>query len=319
MISIIIPVYNVESYIEGTMKSLLNQTYTDYELILVDDGSKDNSIEIAINLINDHGFKKYIVIKQENSGQGAARNAGMFQAKGEWIYFMDADDLLPEYTLDMMFKAAEETSADITFCGFEYSKNGVIEKKKSTCKTNVYTSEEMQKAFLLRKKKILAPGTLYKSEWLKNKEIVFPKLRFSEDAYFLWNAIIKATRIAEVEACLYTYIVRGNSIMTSSKFTDIKKSYNAFCKLDCDFQKNDNVIREVKRWMLPRWVLGIMRANAGVMKWGDYSSFMKELSYKEHCKNLSGFPDVRVDIMKSISLFSLRAFFLVASKRNPYL
>lgn len=319
MISIIIPVYNVEAYIESTIKSLLNQTYTNYELMLVDDGSRDKSIEIAINLINGHGFKEYTVIEQKNSGQGAARNAGMFKARGEWIYFMDADDLLPENALDMMLKAAESTSADITFCSFEYSKNGLVEKKRIECKTNIYTSEEMQRAFLLRKKKILVPGTLYKSEWLRNKKIVFPELRFSEDVYFLWNAIIKATRIAEVEACLYTYIVRGNSTMTSSKFTDIKESYDAFCRLNNDFQKNDDIIREVKRWMLSRWILGIMRANAGVMRWGEYNSFMKELSYREHCKNLRGFPDVRVNMMRNICLFNLRAFYSIASKRNPYI
>lgn len=319
MISIIIPVYNVEKYIEDTIKSILNQTYTDYELILVDDGSCDRSIEIAKNLIEGYGLKEYTVIVEENSGLGAARNAGMSKARGEWIYFMDADDLLPENALSVILKVAEKTSSDITFCGFEFSKSGLVEKKVSEYKTSIYTSEEMQLAFLLRQKKILAPGTLYKSEWLRNEQIVFPQLRFSEDGYFLWKAIIKANRVAEIEGCLYTYIIRGNSIMTSSKFSDIKKSYDAFCGLNDEFQKDNSVINEVKRWMLSRWVLGVMRANAGVMKWREYYSFMQKLSYKKHCRNLQGFPDTRVSLMRNIILFNLKIFYLIASKRNPYI
>jgi Glycosyltransferases involved in cell wall biogenesis len=319
MISIIIPVYNVEGYIENSMKSIFDQTFTDYELILVDDGSSDKSIEIVKKLIESHRFKKYEIITEKNSGQGVARNTGMLKARGEWIYFMDADDLLPRNALAVMQEVAEKSLADMVFCGFEFSKNGLINKEVNEYKTNLYTSKEIQLAYLLRKKKILVPGTLYRSKWLQKKEVVFPQLRFSEDVYFLWKAITKAQRVAEIDGCLYTYIVRKNSTMTSSKFSNIKKSYEEFYELSLEFQKDNRVIKEVKRWMLSRWVLGIMRANAGIMKWNEYNIFMQKLSYKEHCRNLKGFPDQRVNLMRNISLFNLRVFYLTASKRNPYL
>lgn len=319
MISVVIPVYNVEDYIANSIKSILKQTYTDYELILVDDGSSDRSIEVAEELLEINGFKKYVVIKEENSGQGVARNIGMSKVRGEWIYFMDSDDMLPENTLSVMVRAAEKTLADIVFCGFEFSENGLIEKSEDNYKTNIYTSEAIQLEFLLRRKKILVPGTLYKSDWLRDKKIVFPSLRFSEDVYFLWNAIIKAKRVTEVEGCLYTYIVRGNSTMTRPPILNIKKSYEKFCELNIRLQTDRNVIEEVKKWMLPRWVFGVMRASAGVMKWDVYKKLMGELSYKRHCKNLKGFPDIRVSLMRKLVFFNLSVFYMMASKWNPYI
>lgn len=319
MISIIIPVYNVEAYIENSLKSVFNQTYTDYEIILVDDGSRDKSIEIAQKLIENHSFKNCTIITEENSGQGVARNAGMLRASGEWLYFMDPDDLIPTDALSVLLEVAEKTTADMTFCEWRYSRNGLIEERKGEYKFSQYTSGEIQLAFLLRKKKILVPGTLFRRTWLLNENIVFPQLRFSEDINFLWNAIAKAERVAEVDYCLYIYMVRGNSTMTSSKLSHIKQSYDGLCRVNDAFQKDGRVTEEVKRWMLSRWVFGIMRASAGVMKWTEYKALIEQLSYKKHCRDLQGFPDLKVGLMRKIFLCSPKMFYVIAARWNPYI
>lgn len=316
MISIIIPVYNVEAYIESSLTSIFNQTYTDYELILVDDGSQDKSMETAKKLIEYHEFKNYIVITEENSGQGAARNAGMLRASGEWLYFMDSDDLIPPNALSVLLDAAENTVADMIFCEWCYSKGG--NRRRDAYKVDLYTSGEIQLGFLLRKKKILASGTLYKRAWLINERIVFPQIRFSEDVNFLWNAIAKIDRVAEVGCCLYTYVVRDNSIMTSSKLSHIKQGYDELCGVSDAFQKDGRVIEEVKRWMLSRWVLGAIHSSAGAMKWTEYKALMEQLSYKKHCRNLKGFPDLKVRLVRNMILCFPKVFYIIASKWNPH-
>lgn len=110
MISVIIPLYNKESTIKASIESVLTQSYKDIEVIIVDDGSTDNSVAV-VETISD---KRLILIRQKNSGPGAARNAGAKQAKGEWIVFLDADDGLCEKALQTMHeKCIEYNNADI--------------------------------------------------------------------------------------------------------------------------------------------------------------------------------------------------------------
>ena len=185
MVSIIIPVYNVEDYIEDTLASVLNQTYRDFEVILVDDGSVDRSIEYAERVFQKYNFNKYIILKEKNSGQGIARNYGMDFARGDWIFFMDSDDLLNKRTLEIMTSKLIDSQTDMVFCGFSFVEHNKkitnLEEKTTTYK---YTREKLQLDFLTRKAKILVPGTIYRRYFLKENDIDFPGLRFSEDISF---------------------------------------------------------------------------------------------------------------------------------------
>ena len=113
-ISVIVPVYNVGKYIEKTVLSVLNQTYKDFELIIIDDGSKDGSGEICDGLAcNDSRVK---VIHQQNAGVSVARNVGMAEAIGEWITFLDGDDYLDENYLQEMITCADSGNYQIVMC-----------------------------------------------------------------------------------------------------------------------------------------------------------------------------------------------------------
>lgn len=106
MISIIVPIYNAEKYINRCIKSVLQQTYKEWELILVDDGSKDNSYNICKEYTTNH--KNIVAIKQENKGANKARQQGWLQAKGEWVTFIDSDDYIPENALERLIRKSNE-------------------------------------------------------------------------------------------------------------------------------------------------------------------------------------------------------------------
>ncbi len=116
-VSVITPVYNVEACIEKSVKSIINQTCKDFEYILIDDGSKDKSIEIAQNLLKDTDIN-YKILTQENSGVSAARNLGIKNAQGKYITFLDSDDYFNTEFIELMYKKAEECSCDVVFCDY---------------------------------------------------------------------------------------------------------------------------------------------------------------------------------------------------------
>ena len=115
-ISLIIPVYNVEKFLVKALESVKNQTFQDFEVIIVDDGSTDKSIAISEKYCNEN--PNFRLIKQENKGPGAARNAAIKISKGEYIAFMDSDDYLEPNFLECLYNAAIENDADIVCCNF---------------------------------------------------------------------------------------------------------------------------------------------------------------------------------------------------------
>lgn len=114
LISVIIPVYNCEEYLETCVDSIQNQTFTDFEIILVDDGSPDNSGKICDTL--SEKYNNIIVLHQENQGQAAARNSGVKIARGEWLHFVDSDDLIHPRMLQSLYSAAIKNNVKLAMC-----------------------------------------------------------------------------------------------------------------------------------------------------------------------------------------------------------
>ena len=127
-ISVIMPVYNVEEFLVACMESLVNQTFRDYEIIAVDDGSTDASAEILDSYARQYDFIR--VIHKKNEGQAKARNLAIQQARGEYLSFIDSDDFVKPEFLEKLYRACEETGADIAYCYYYFrgSKNGLLFK-----------------------------------------------------------------------------------------------------------------------------------------------------------------------------------------------
>ena len=118
LISIIVPIYNVEKYLRQCLDSILNQTYQNFECLLINDGSPDNSADICREYVEKDSRFKYF--EKENGGLSDARNYGIRQSKGSYITFVDSDDWLEENAVEILMKRAEETGADLIYFNFTY-------------------------------------------------------------------------------------------------------------------------------------------------------------------------------------------------------
>lgn len=217
-ISIIVPVYNVAEYVERCVSSILAQTYEDFELILVDDGSKDGSSEICNRL--KEGDNRIQVIHQENQGLSAARNRGLSAATGDYITYIDGDDYVEPSYLEVLYHNAVTYQAEVSVCGFQY----VWADKKSKNTKGAGTAEKEVKLYSgkmaageivagNKRSMITAWGKLYHRR-LRNL-LIYPEGRLHEDEFVTYQVLYEAVKVTVTEQPLYYYLQREKSITNS--------------------------------------------------------------------------------------------------------
>lgn len=214
-ISVIIPVYGVEKYIAKCIESIKNQTFTNFEAILINDGTKDNSVAVAEDAIA--GDERFIILHKENGGQGSARNLGLDNARGDYIAFIDSDDWVEPRFLQAMYEKIIEEDADVCTCGVK-----LLDEKLTVQK--LFQSNP---ANYLKRKDCLNVY-FFISNWFPDKlfkRSVFDDLRFDlnvrtfEDAHLLFR-VVYGKKLTSVDEYLYNYIQHQGS--TSN---DLKPSY----------------------------------------------------------------------------------------------
>lgn len=209
LISIIVPVYNVKNYLEECVNSLMNQTYKELEIILVDDGSTDNSGEICDVVAQTDS--RIRVIHKENGGLSDARNIGIMAAKGEFIGFVDSDDWIEPTMYAELYEACNNNDADISICSYyrDYIDKCVVGNR---CKSGVYKRDEAI-GLLLEGIEIQdhAVTKLYRRElW---RDVQFPVKKIYEDIRTIYKVILKSSTICVMEKPLYHYRQRSGSIV----------------------------------------------------------------------------------------------------------
>lgn len=207
LVSFIIPVYNVEKYIGRCIESVLNQTYQNIEVILVDDGSCDNSREICQEYCNRDVRIRFF--SRKNEGSSLTRNFGIEHASGEYLTFVDSDDFIhPEYTR-ILLDVIRNYDVKMVQCDFE--EGGKSEFKKPLPKkipVEIFADSTM---FGDRKVKISVCGKLYKKELFES--IRFPAVQKYDDEFVTYKVLYEAAQIAVVRMCLYYYFYNPNSQM----------------------------------------------------------------------------------------------------------
>ena len=230
LISVIIPVYNVEEYLHYAIESLEKQTYKNFEIILVNDGSTDNSGELC-----DEYSEKYSnvrVFHKENGGLSDARNFGVKKAKGEFITFLDPDDYLEAYSLELLAGIQEKHDCDIVSTRVKatesynvYSDYSLVEKDFENV-THMDNDVFLEEAFYDKVVTVSACGKLYRKSIL---EIPFPKGKIYEDLFVISDHVTRAQKIVHTSLQIYNYYRRPGSIV-NSKFS--KKQYDFFEAID---------------------------------------------------------------------------------------
>lgn len=218
MVSVIIPIYNVEKYLRECVDSVIRQTYADLEIILVDDGSPDHCGAICDEyaLIDE----RVVVIHKENGGLSDARNAGFAEAHGEYVYFLDSDDALKQDAIEHLVKRIEEESAEMIFFDAEtiYEDFEDQNYQEEIKRKNVYNTDvgaSVWKALLDNAEFwSCVPLHFFRSDFLKQNKLSFEKGMMHEDELFTAMTYVRAKRVAQERTVLYCRRLRANSIMS---------------------------------------------------------------------------------------------------------
>ncbi len=210
-ISVIIPVYNVEKYLEKCLDSVLQQDYEDYEIVVVNDGSTDSCGQILEEYAKK--YSKIHLVTQENKGLGGARNTGIDNSKGKYLLFLDSDDSIKPGTLATLYKEASENPVDIVWFGMDYINEDmtVISTRKANedgCR--IVTQDECP---LLYANDSYAWNKLYKRELFTENNIRFPERAWYEDLKTLPKLVLHADKILLSDKVLFNYLQRADSIM----------------------------------------------------------------------------------------------------------
>ncbi len=226
MVSVIVPVYNVEKFLKKCLDSIVKQTFHDFEVIIVNDGSTDNSGVIAQQYVENYSNVR--VITQKNGGLGAARNTGIRAAKGEYLLFVDSDDTIGENTLQVLTEAANRNGADLVI--FDYMEEDV---NGNTLKISRGCLQDNPDTTLLSCPQLLldwpsACNKLYCRKLFTNTDIYFPGRAWYEDFRTIPKILTSASHIEYVNEPFYHYLQRPGSIMHSVQVERNREILDAF-------------------------------------------------------------------------------------------
>ncbi|OWV00769.1 glycosyltransferase family 2 protein [Fibrobacter sp. UWR2] len=288
LISVIVPVYNVERYLKVCVDSIIGQTYLNLEIILVDDGSPDKCPKICDEYAEFDN--RIVVIHQKNGGLSVARNAGIDIAKGEFLTFIDGDDFVAKNYIELLFNGLLKSDADISIASFcAFAEGNPLEKMYDFLPFVEMAKDECFKRYGSLKAELSMPfisacNKIYKKELFNT--IRFPVGKLYEDAFITYKMIDNAKKIAFTPSKLYFYRINPQSILGQSFREKHLEMVEAFHDgLDYFCQKGEGAIAE---FFLPPLLMREIYCWWGTKKILKDEKMAKKLlnDYRSHCKKL---------------------------------
>lgn len=307
MISVIIPVYKVEKYIRKCIDSIINQDYRDFELIIIDDGSPDQSIVIAEQLLRQQSDINYRIIHTQNRGVSSARNIGIKESRGDYCIMVDSDDYLSNNFLSTYARLINNNPGlNIYSTGF----NVIVENEKPSFVSTNYIIQKVpslyvQKLFLSRKLVLLLPTLLLNREFLLSNNLSFDEeVRYSEDVQFIWRCICYNEKsLVHCDAQNYNYVFHTGSTMSASNVKKIASGFEGLSKLFCEIKnKLDVYLVDV---FYSYYCFNLIHGSSHMLKYSDYIILCRRYNIKKHYKILlvgSKFINIRIRIISLLGI-----------------
>lgn len=280
--SIIIPVYNVEKYLTSCLSSIRNQTYEDFEVIIVNDGTLDNSQNIIDDFTKkDKRFKSYI---KKNGGQSSARNYGVTKSNGEYIIFVDSDDTIEDKLLEEINNLIIKNPG-IDLVRFQIKKIEVDNQISHTLRGSVFSQVTGEEAFsnFLHDELFDSPCLYaYKTSFYKDNKFKFTEGRIHEDFGLIPYVILKAKTVIATDYCGYNYLIRNNSVMTEKNDDHlIRRMKDMFYHYDNLHQivSNDGEISPHTKKIFYSFLSNAIYNIGDIIpaqSWNDYKKFIKD-------------------------------------------
>lgn len=285
LISVIVPIFNAENFLDRCINSIIEQTYSLLELILVDDGSEDKSGEICS--IWEHKDARIKYYRQYNSGVSAARNLGLERASGAFVVFIDADDYVEKTFLATLIGAQEKTQADIVVSNAV----DVYDDGKTVTGVNLKSRvilEQKDAAYHFFKQDIYTPvcwARLYKRSCIENIRFN-TAMRIAEDGDFFWNAIKCSHLLCVIPENLYYYYIHSSSVMHSG-FTSKYYDELYFCDrlIENTVNEGERLSQAAKKKKY-LYIIRLLKMNGLTQKDKNYLREQLKISYKDVKMNL---------------------------------
>lgn len=229
VVSLIIPIFNVEEYLKECLDSILTQSFTHYEVILIDDGSTDKSRLIISEY--EEKFKNIKILYQSNKGVSEVRNIALKYAVGEYVLYIDSDDFLKENMLELMVNKGENTKADIVICNYIFyfgdnnENNSVFSYK--ILEDKIYSSKEVIDMMLNFKLQGQLWNKLFRRNLLINSNFEFEKGRYIQDIFPVFKVINESEKIVFIDKALYYYRQRNSSTIYKRNIKLVEDYYHA--------------------------------------------------------------------------------------------
>lgn len=242
LVSIVVPVYKVEMWLERCVKSIQNQTYSNIEIILVDDGSPDRSGEMCDQFAEQDPRIK--VIHKPNGGQGDARNLGVDSVTGKYLLFVDSDDYISEELVEKTVAVAEEYNCDMVLFDYNHVKDGEKEIRTNNVPANrIINLKEERRLLMIPPSPVIK---LYNCEFYKKSNSAFPKGLYYEDLGMTLKILTDAERIYYLPEPFYYYMIRENSTMGSKNYERNYHDMELILKQVIEFYKEKNLYNEYR-------------------------------------------------------------------------
>ena len=312
VVSVIIPAYNAEKYIEQCVKSVINQTYKRLEIIIVNDGSKDNTLDILEKLKATD--ERIVLINQMNKGLPAARNTGLKKCSGDFIFFLDSDDWIERECIEILTEIEKENEVDIVFFDYFKSFNNREIKHHTYGKNFKYCNEQIDEFLLWDMRTITAWGKLYSKECI-GTSLYDEKMKTAEDVDFNYRVYKNVKTAFFTEKCLLHYRILEQSAIHGYD-ANVKNKFQYPLSKIASYMKTNNE-RDLKAYYSFAAISYIVICQNGVVRNDKISNTEKkrqimEISKEEWVKDL-------FQNMKYVSIPLSRKIIVWCSKQRMYL
>lgn len=290
LVSIIMPAFNVGSYISEAIASVLAQDYLSIELIIVDDGSTDDTLSTVEEMLS-RCHLEHVVISQENAGVSAARNRGVSLSHGDYFICIDPDDVLVENAISSMVSYALESEMPVVACDY-FRFMAAPDTRAREASGRVISQSDAVWGYCMRTLRMFAPGLLLAAN-LKTAVKYDDAVRFEEDIMYVWGVLFDLRAIGYIDAPLYGYRKRPGSTMTAPKFERVYRAAESF---DAFFQTNACCGISAESFY-GRWLLGALHVIALTSDYGRFREAYERLGARQVLASLSSFPQRKVRIL----------------------
>ena len=315
-ITVISPVYNGKKYIKNFIKSINNQTFKDFDLLLINDGSNDDTYNVAKSELKKTKLN-YKIINKKNGGQSSARNLGIQKSTGEWIVMLDSDDTIQKDYLKNLYNMASKNNCDVAICDINrVNENNIFEESNDNLEYEIKSGKETFCDFIKHKIEIGPVSLLIRKQHLQNLNLKFDEnSSYSEEFIFICSLLHDTQNVIHLKQRLYNYCLRSGSVSTGANTQKILNGYNEIVKSNIKYYNCEcDACKVYNEFAMPRWILATARFTSKNLKYKDWLNLMKSLNYKENIKKLYKFDDLKIKICSVLLNLSPRITYLIFSQ-----